>query len=179
LLNYFLFNVKLPETVTNLPMVSTKLVVTSATADTDITLPTGATVKGVSIANLGQEKVLALTTDYTVASNTVTVLSTGAGAGKQVAVIYEVTVASAAKIAANVPEINKYSGGLKVQWVSAPYGADQPLLFVAEDVQFTTAPTITMGEIGATTLEADLNASSGTPFYYVVLTGTQAVNLSL
>lgn len=179
LLDYFLFAVKLPETVTNLPMLSTKLATASTTADTTITLPVGATVKSVSIANLGQEKLLALTTDYTVATNVVTVLDSGDGAGKRVAVVYEVTAATASKVAANVPEVNKYTSGLKVQWIATPYGADQPLLFVAEDVQFTNAPTVTMGEIAATTLEATLNTSTGTPYYYIPLTSSQAVNLSI
>lgn len=179
LMNYFIFNVKLPETVTNLPMLSTKTALASATSDTAIALPVGAVVKSVNILNLGSEAPLELTTDYTVASNTVTILDDGAGAGKQIAVIYSVTAATASKVAQNTPTINRYSGGLKMQWIAFPYGANNPYLYVAEDVTITNPPELSMGEVGETTLEGTLNSSTGTPFYYVPLTTAMVTNLSL
>jgi hypothetical protein len=179
LTNYFVFGVKLPETVTNLVTFSSKLVTCSSTASTPIALPAGATVKAVTIANLGQEAPLAMTTDYTVASNTVTVLHTGAGSGKRVAVIYSVSTASAAKIAQDAPLANRYTGTLKLQYVAFPYGAANPYLFVAEDVSITNPPEMSFGEVGETTLEGTLNASTGTPFYYVPLTTAMVTNLSI
>lgn len=179
LMNYFIFGVKLADTVTNLPMISSKLVLASTTAATAIALPVGATVKGVTIANLGQEAPLTLTTDYTVTTNTVSVLHTGAGAGKRIAVIYSTTAATASKVAQDTPLANRYTGTLGMQYVAFPYGASNPYLFVAEDVTITNPPELSFGEVGEVTLEATLNASTGTPFYYVPLTSAMVTNLSL
>lgn len=179
LMNYFVFGVKVAESITNLPMLSTKLVTASTTAATAIALPVGATVKAVTIANLGQEAPLTLTTDYTVASNTVSITHTGAGGGKRVAVVYSTNAATATKIAQDAPLINRYNSALKLQYVAFPYGANAPYLFVAEDVTIPNPPELSFGEVGETTLEANLNASTGTPFYYVPLTSAMVTNLSL
>ncbi len=179
LMNYFVFGVKTAESITNVPMLSTKLVTASTTAATTIALPVGATVKAVTIANLGQEAPLTLTTDYTITTNTVSITHTGAGGGKRVAVVYSTTAATATKIAQDAPLANRYNSALKLQYVAFPYGATAPYLFVAEDVTIPNPPELSFGEVGETTLEANLNASTGTPFYYIPLTSAMVASLSL
>jgi hypothetical protein len=179
LLDAFVFGVVSGEAVATQSMMSSKLVKTSADADTTITLPVGGSPVSVSIATFGREKVLTSPADYSITSNVVTIDSSGAGANESVAVIYKINASNVQKVGMGGQTINKLPDTVKIQWVSLDYNAQYPMLFIAESCTLGNPPELNMGEIGETTLELTPNAIDGTPFYYVPITSALSASLSL